>query len=121
MKKITYPKELIDSFQKLADDCTACKLCMKECLMLNDFCSTPKELFSGFAETGEVNPIIAYSCNLCNQCTIVCPKKLHISKRFIDIREEMITANNGKSPMKGHRVIKMHQNLSFSKLFNTTK
>ena len=120
MKKITYPKELIDSFQKLSDDCIQCKLCMKECLMLNDFCSTPKDLFSGFAETGEVNPIIPYSCNLCNQCTIVCPKGLHISDRFMDMREEMIIANNGKTPMKGHSAIEMHQTLSFLKLFNTT-
>lgn len=121
MKKITYPMELLDSFQKLADECIECKLCMKECIMLNDFCSTPKDLFEGFVKTGEVNPLIPYSCNMCNQCTIVCPKKLDISSRFMDIREEMVNANNGKSPIKGHAAVEMHQTLSFSKLFNTVK
>lgn len=121
MKKITYTKKLLDSFQKLADDCIDCKLCMKECIMLNDFCSTPKELFKGFAEAGEVNPIIPYSCNMCNQCTIVCPKKLLIGNKFMDIREEMVKVNNGKSPIKGHSAVEMHQTLSFSKLFNTAK
>jgi L-lactate utilization protein LutB len=115
MKKTTYPRELLDSFQKLADDC------MKECIMLNEFCITPKELFKGFVETGEVNPVIPYSCNMCNQCTIVCPKKLQIGSRFMDIREEMVKKNNGKSPIKGHAVVDIHQTLSFSKIFNTTK
>lgn len=121
MNKLTYPRELLDSFQKLADDCIECKLCMKECIMLNDFCSTPKELFKGFAETGKVDPIIPYSCNMCNQCTIVCPKKLEIGSRFMDIRKEMIKKNSGKSPIKGHNAVEIHQYLSFSKLFNTTK
>jgi glutamate synthase (NADPH/NADH) small chain len=121
MNKLTYPKELLDSFQKLSDDCIECNLCMKECIMLNDFCSTPKELFKGFVETGEVNPIIPYSCNMCNQCTIVCPKKLQIGNSFMDIREEMVNKNNGKSPIKGHAAVDMHQTLSFSKIFNTIK
>jgi heterodisulfide reductase subunit C len=121
MNKLTYPKELLDSFQKLSDDCIECKFCMKECIMLNDFCSTPKDLFKGFVETGEINPVIPYSCNMCNQCTIVCPKKLQIGSSFMDIRKEMVNKNNGKSPIKGHAAVDMHQTLSFSKIFNTTK
>jgi len=121
MNKLTYPRELLNSFQKLADECIECNLCMKECIMLNDFCSTPKELFNVFFETGKVDPVIPYSCNMCNQCTIVCPKKLEIGSRFMDIREEMVKKNNGKSPINGHAAVDMHQTLSFSKIFNTTK
>jgi heterodisulfide reductase subunit C len=121
MNKLTFSSELLDSFQKLADDCIECKLCMHECIMLNDFCGTPKELFKGFVKTGEVDPVIPYSCNICNQCTIVCPKKLELGIRFMDIRKEMVKKNSGKSPIKGHSAVEIHQSLSFSKLFNTTK
>jgi len=98
-----------------------CKLCMKECEMLNDFCECPKDLFENILKTGEVDPIIPYSCNMCSQCTIACPKDFPIKDRFFDIRKEMIIANNGKSPMKGHGAIEMHQFLGFSKLFNISK
>jgi hypothetical protein len=39
----------------------------------------------------------------------------------MDIREEIVNKNNGKSPIKGHAAVYMHQTLSFSKIFNTTK
>ncbi|MGF7060402.1 FAD-dependent oxidoreductase [Brassicibacter mesophilus] len=98
-----------------------CKLCMKECEMLGDFCECPKDLFERMLETGEIEPIIPYSCNMCSQCTLACPKDFEMKDRFMDIRKEMIKANNGKSPMKGHNAIEMHQLLGFSKLFNTAK
>ncbi|MEW9095919.1 MAG: FAD-dependent oxidoreductase [Clostridiaceae bacterium] len=96
-----------------------CKLCMKECVMLNDFCECPKDLFKGILETGEIDPKIPYSCNMCSQCTLACPKDFKMSDRFMEIRKKMIVANNGKSPMKGHSAIEMHQMLGFSKVFNT--
>lgn len=98
-----------------------CKHCMKECIMLNDYCECPKDLFENIIATGEVDPEIPYSCNMCNQCTIVCPKDFKISARFFDIRKKMVEANHGKSPIKGHNAIEVHQALGFSKLFNTTK
>lgn len=98
-----------------------CKLCMKECIMLNDYCQCPKDLFESILETGEIEPEIPYSCNMCNQCTLVCPKDFKISERFFAIRKKMVEANNGKSPMKGHSAIEVHQALGFSKLFNTSK
>lgn len=98
-----------------------CKHCMQECIMLNDYCECPKDLFEKIVESGDVDPEIPYSCNMCNQCTIVCPKDFKISASFFDIRKKMVEANNGKSPMKGHNAIEVHQTLGFSKLFNTSK
>jgi NADPH-dependent glutamate synthase beta subunit-like oxidoreductase len=108
---------------KEASRCLACecKLCMKECEMLNDYCECPKELFESILKTGEIDPIIPYSCNMCSQCTLVCPKEFEMKDRFMDIRKQMIKANGGKSPIKGHKAIEMHQALGFSKLFNTAK
>ncbi|MBS4538037.1 FAD-dependent oxidoreductase [Clostridium sp. D2Q-11] len=98
-----------------------CKLCMNECVMLNDYCECPKDLFENILETGDVDPMIPYSCNMCSQCTIACPKDFEMSGRFMDMRKVMIKQNNGKSPIKGHSAIEMHQLLGFSKLFNTSK
>lgn len=101
-------------------DCE-CKLCMSECIMLNDYCECPKDLFENILKTGEVIPEIPYSCNMCNQCTIACPKDIQMAEQFFEIRKAMVMANNGKSPMKGHGAIDMHQMLGFSKLFTTVR
>lgn len=129
------PKERISDFREVdlgfteeqaleeASRCLKCecKLCMNECVMLNDYCECPKELFEEILETGEIAPEIPYSCNMCSQCTIACPKDFPMKDRFMDIRKIMIKANGGKSPMKGHNAIEMHQMLGFSKLFNMAK
>ncbi len=98
-----------------------CKLCMKECRMLQEFCECPKDLFKGILDNGaQVDPTIPFSCNMCSLCTLVCPKDYKMPVHFMDMRKKMVAANNGKSPMKGHSAIEMHQMLGFSKMFNTT-
>ncbi|MFW5811677.1 MAG: FAD-dependent oxidoreductase, partial [Alkalispirochaetaceae bacterium] len=108
-----------------ASRCLSCEClkCMKECTMLNDFSSCPKELFEGILAEPEIiaaDPKIAYSCNMCKQCTLACPKDFDMQGIFGGMRKQYVEANNGKSPMKGHNVIYMHQKLGFSKAFNTT-
>jgi len=97
-----------------------CKLCMKECEMLNDFTECPGKLFREILQSDEVDPLIPYSCNMCKQCTLVCPKEFSMMDRFMDMRVSMVAANEGKSPMKGHKAIDMHQTLGFSRFFNTS-
>ncbi|MCG8478681.1 MAG: FAD-dependent oxidoreductase [Spirochaetales bacterium] len=97
-----------------------CLKCVKECEMLSDFSECPKQLFREMLEAPEIAPIIPYSCNMCKQCTIVCPKEFDMQGIFGGMRQQMVADNNGKSPMKGHNVIYMHQKLGFSKAFNTT-
>ncbi len=130
----TDPKLRIKSFDECDlgfDDATAveeaarcfkceCKKCMVECIMLNDFTGYPGELFEKFLETGEMDPKICYSCNMCDQCTIVCPEEYKFAELFGAIRKDMVKANGGNSPMPGHKAINMHQLLGFSKLFTTT-
>ncbi len=96
-----------------------CKKCMVECIMFNDFTSYPGELFEKFLEKEEMDPIICYSCNMCDQCTLVCPEEYKFAELFGAIRKDMVKENNGNSPMKGHKAINMHQQLGFSKLFTT--
>ncbi|KXZ40433.1 NADPH-dependent glutamate synthase beta chain [Alkalithermobacter thermoalcaliphilus JW-YL-7 = DSM 7308] len=96
-----------------------CKLCMRECVMMNEFGSCPKEILEGLAKEGKMEALLAYSCNGCDNCTIVCPHKLPMKDIFIGSRKDFVKANDGESPMKGHKAIKMHQLLGFSKLFTT--
>ncbi|MDR0513379.1 MAG: FAD-dependent oxidoreductase [Treponema sp.] len=96
-----------------------CKKCMDECIMLNDFTLYPGKMFKQFLEDGDIQPLIAYSCNMCDQCTLVCPKEFKFAELFGAIRKDMVKAHGGESPMPGHKAIKMHQKLGFSKLFTT--
>ena len=94
-----------------------CKKCMQECIMLNDFALYPGALFKKFLEDGDIQPLVAYSCNMCDQCTLVCPKEFKFAELFGAIRKDMVKAHGGQSPMPGHKAINMHQKLGFSKLF----
>ena len=99
-----------------------CKLCMEECEMLPLFCEYPKELFSELLEEDkQLDPLIPYSCTMCGQCTIECPKDFELSDRFMEIRRQLIQENDGKPPLKGHNAIQMHQKMAFSRLFCTAK
>jgi NADPH-dependent glutamate synthase beta subunit-like oxidoreductase len=95
-----------------------CKICMQECVMMNDYGSCPKEILDEIAKGGEMDPLLAYSCNSCDNCTIVCPHELPMKKIFIASRKDFVKANNGESPIAGHKAIKMHQLFGFSKLFS---
>ena len=95
----------------------SCKLCMKECIMMNDFGDCPKTLFNDFIEKKSMDPLLAYSCNACDQCTIVCPKDFPMKEIFLGARVDFVKANGGNSPMPGHKGINMHQKLGFSKFF----
>lgn len=98
-----------------------CKLCMKECIMMNDFGDCPKSIFQDFIETKQMDPLLAYSCNACDQCTIVCPKSYPMKSIFMGARVDFVNANDGKSPIPGHKAIEMHQRLGFSKIFTMAK
>lgn len=85
--------------KKEADRCKQCqcKMCMSECIMLNDFTECPKTLFKEYLDKGYENmdKMIAYSCNECNQCTMVCPKNLDLKVNFRAIKEDYASGNDG--------------------------
>lgn len=99
----------------------SCKLCMNECVMMNDFADCPKTLFSDFINKKAMDPLLAYSCNACDQCTIACPNNYLMKDIFLGARIDFVNANNGESPMKGHKAINMHQKLGFSTFFTMAK
>lgn len=86
--------------EKEADRCRQCecRLCMKECIMLNEFTDCPKTLFKEYLENGydNMDKMIAYSCNECKQCTLKCPKEFDIRSNFMAIKEAYAENNNGE-------------------------
>ncbi|WP_297520676.1 FAD-dependent oxidoreductase [uncultured Clostridium sp.] len=90
--------------KKEADRCKQCqcKGCMGECIMLNEYTDCPKTLFKEYLDKGieNMDEMIAYSCNECNQCTIVCPKKFDIKANFRFIKEDLAKKNKGLVPIK---------------------
>lgn len=79
-----------------------CKLCMKECIMLNDYTECPKSLFKKYLEEGYENldHMIAYSCNECSQCTLKCPKEFNLKGIFTALKEDYAEKNNGLVPLE---------------------
>ena len=79
-----------------------CRLCMKECIMLNDYTDCPKNLFKDYLEKGldNMDPMIAYSCNECRQCTLKCPKSFELRDQFMAMKEEYARQNKGLVPLE---------------------
>ncbi len=110
------PAERIKSFEEVALGYTAeeakreadrcrqcqCKLCMKECIMLNDYTDCPKTLFRDYLEKGyeSMDRMIAYSCNECSQCTLKCPKNFDLKRNFTALKEAYADENKGLAPLE---------------------
>lgn len=99
-----------------------CRLCMKECVMLNDYTDCPKTLFKEYLDKGYENmdKMIAYSCNECNQCTIKCPKELDLKINFRDMKEKFAAQNGGLAPLEVLKAIDDGQEKECSEEYCTT-
>lgn len=90
---------------------------MAECPMMKDFGPYPGEILRSLAEQGAMEPLLAYSCNHCGNCTLVCPRELNLGQVFMEARKDIVTENHGLSPMPGHRSTDLHQWFGFAKPF----
>ena len=88
--------------------------------MLHNYCISPKELFDEISREGEVDVKIPYSCNLCNLCSEVCPKKINQKEFFLEVREHAFKTHKKAIKPLGYKVVKFHQKNSFSKLFSAS-
>jgi len=120
MNRIKLSKDILEKVDTMFRDCISCKKCMKNCIMLDSYCTSPKELFKEIKSAGEVNIEIPYSCNLCNLCTEVCPKDINQKELYLELRRYAFK-NNKKAIMPlGYKVVKYHQRNSFSKMFSAS-
>ncbi|ENK0837356.1 (Fe-S)-binding protein [Clostridium botulinum] len=103
--------------ENIKENCIECNICVKNCSMLKEFGGNPKKIFGRILEEEQFEAILPYSCAICGKCKEVCPKDLNMAKVFMDLRVETVEQNNGKTPLKEHNSVHMHQKLGFSKLF----
>jgi Fe-S oxidoreductase len=120
MKKITLSEDILERVDKMSRECIGCKKCMKNCIMLDNYCSSPKELFGKIIRNSEVDVEIPYSCNLCNLCVEVCPKNINQKQLYLEIRKYIFTTHKRAIGPLGNTVVKFHQKSSFSKLFSVS-
>ena len=93
-----YSKGTIEMARLIAENCTSCQRCMKDCLFLQQYCDDPKKLFQQFLAEG----------------LVVCPLKLKLDEAFLAMRQDLIKEG---LPLKQLKSVEMHQKLSTSKLF----
>ena len=100
----------------------ACRLCMQECIMLNEYTDCPKTLFKRYLREGYENmdKMIAFSCNDCSQCTIKCPKDLNLRENFVAIKEQYIKDNDNNQVIDLLKPFDKSQEMECSKEYSTT-
>ena len=116
-------KEVMQKAHESANACIDCKLCMKNCPMLDEFCSSPKELWEKIASGEKLQISLPYSCTLCTYCSSVCPKDLDFKDIFFHMRTDIVQSRNTRSKTlsKGLNAVAKHQKLSFSKHFTSIR
>ena len=118
--KTNISKEILDKINIEYEKCINCKLCMKGCPMLNEFCGSPKELLGELVKRKKVDYKLPYSCLLCGYCTKVCSKDVDLKDLFFQLRKNIVEEAEGVPPKElEYGSIKFHQKNSFSRLFST--
>lgn len=115
--------------KRIIDLCTDCDACVKNCLFLEKYCNSPKELAIRFKRNPKENTEIPYSCDLCDLCEKVCPEGLNPALMFYETRKEIIKSDGEELSedfiyrhiIPKHRAIRNHQYFSTSWLFKMTK
>jgi len=96
---------ILNEIDKIIEKCTGCRLCVKECDFLQQYCNDPKELAESFkAGIHRTNPEIPYSCNICSLCEVRCPEGLNIGKMCFEVRHQLV--QEGLAPLKQHQPLK---------------
>lgn len=102
--------------EKCLNSCVDCKKCMKNCPMMDQYSSSPRNLLEGLND-GELLESAAYACCQCGYCEAVCPTGTPLMQVFKSIRRESQDKKNFFDIGKGSLVVGFHQRNSFSKRF----
>jgi len=88
-------------FEAIIDNCINCKLCIKNCAFLEQFCDDPIDFAKSFSVgLDEDEAFLPYLCTLCGLCEVVCPKDLSFGKMCMEAREDLV--KQGIGPLSFH-------------------
>ncbi|HBT94680.1 MAG TPA: hypothetical protein DEB24_00510 [Coriobacteriia bacterium] len=109
--------------RSMAESCSACGACTKNCLFLQRYVKSPRKYFeqalSSTLDTEDRKS--AFYCMVCGSCKAVCPKNLDPGRAFLAVRGDIVTDNGGAIPIESLKSVNNHQKLSFSALLRTLK
>lgn len=109
-------EELTELIKTEKEKCTGCKKCMKNCPMLNSFCSTPRQLLEDIHKNKEADMKLAYSCALCGYCKQVCPEAVDLKEVFYRLRQASVEQHRKVPKAAGAKPVLMHQKYTFTPL-----
>ncbi len=96
--------------KNIMEKCSACGLCVDSCLLLQEIGEVPLDIATRGPAIEE-----AFSCNLCELCTAVCPEDLSLAGMFAAKRVEAVA--NGEFPIYDYRYIYPDRELNVCKLY----
>ena len=99
------------------EECIDCKACMKGCVMLDEFTSSPKSLLTSFQKS-KPDAHISFSCATCSYCHTACPEDISFHHIFQDSKKEHAKDDRVLKSF-GYKGVLFHQKSSFSKLFTS--
>jgi Fe-S oxidoreductase len=105
---------LQNTLKLMEDQCTGCKICLRDCSFLKKF-GTPGKIATGML-TGESDLRSSFQCSLCGLCASVCPEQLDPSGMFLDMRREAVEWGEGYFPE--HNRLVSYEKRGNSRFFN---
>ena len=90
---------------EMAEHCTGCGLCVRECSFLQSY-GNPKALAESFDPADGSCLTRPYECSLCELCHAVCPHGLNPAALFLEMRRE---AFRRTGELAEHRVLRNYE------------
>ncbi len=103
--------------KNLAEKCTGCDICVKECAFLQHY-GNPGKIAEDFC-AGWRNEFISFECSLCGLCSSLCPKDLDPCKVFFAMRN-MVWAETGEV-LPEHKKIMAYEKKGLSRRYSLYK
>ena len=98
----------------VADGCTNCGLCVRECGFLQNH-GTPKKIAQSCDQSQDSVLKSAFSCHLCGLCTAVCPQPIDPAKLFLAMRQSAF--QRGIAEFGEHAKLRSYENVGTSRRF----
>jgi uncharacterized membrane protein YdjX (TVP38/TMEM64 family)/Fe-S oxidoreductase len=86
----------------LAESCTNCGLCVKECGFLQSY-GTPKVIAEQYNPQNPFYKAMPFECSLCTLCAALCPVDLNPADMFLAMRRQ--AAAHGLAPFPEHSTL----------------
>ena len=97
---------LAGQLAEIAEQCTGCGLCVRECSFLQTW-GDPKKLAESFDPLDQGALARPYECSLCGLCHAVCPHGLDPAALFLEMRREAFRRGAGK--LAEHRGLRAYE------------